>query len=363
MPSEVVDLPELDSLTITVLIDNANDPLSSVATGIPQRGELAGLVAGGRATTLGRDGGLRRNGGVRGDGDAADGPGRVVVFDKFGIACHGFSALATARAGGRSASVLFDAGPYADVWLGNAERLSIDLSSIDAVVLSHWHWDHSGALPAVVAAIADARRRAGRQPVLVNLHPDRPDQRGFMTPAGVFAMFPPEPALEAIAVAGAEIASHASVHPVADLFLVSGDIPRQTSYETGFPGHSSWRHGRMTPDPELHDERFLAARVRGRGVTVLSSCSHAGIVNVGLEARRLTGQPIDLLLGGYHLAGAAVEPRIEPTVRDLVELVEPRLIAPAHCTGWRATTALAVAAGSAGYAPSAVGTRYSLEGV
>ena len=52
--------------------------------------------------------------------------------------------------------MLFDVGPDADVWLANAGRLGIELATIDTVFLSHWHWDHSGALPAVVAAIAAA---------------------------------------------------------------------------------------------------------------------------------------------------------------------------------------------------------------
>ena len=95
-------------------------------------------------------------------------------------------------------------------------------------------------------------------------------------------------------------------HVVADLFLASGDIPRQTSFETGLPGHHTWRGDQVTLDPAIHDERFLAANVRGRGTTALTACSHAGVVNVGLEARRLLpDQPVDLLLGGYHLAGAA----------------------------------------------------------
>jgi 7,8-dihydropterin-6-yl-methyl-4-(beta-D-ribofuranosyl)aminobenzene 5'-phosphate synthase len=94
---------------------------------------------------------------------------------------------------------------------------------------------------------------------------------------------------------------------------------------------------------------------------VLSACSHAGIVNVGLEARRLLpDQPIDILLGGYHLAGAAVEDRIGPTVRDLSELIEPRVVAPGHCTGWRAAGALAAAFAPTQYAPSVVGSRYML---
>jgi 7,8-dihydropterin-6-yl-methyl-4-(beta-D-ribofuranosyl)aminobenzene 5'-phosphate synthase len=80
---------------------------------------------------------------------------------------------------------------------------------------------------------------------------------------------------------------------------------------------------------------------------------------VGLEARRLLPeQPVDLLLGGYHLAGATVENRIEPTVRDLTELVFPRIVAPGHCTGWRATAALVNAFSPTRCAPSVVGTRY-----
>jgi 7,8-dihydropterin-6-yl-methyl-4-(beta-D-ribofuranosyl)aminobenzene 5'-phosphate synthase len=115
----------------------------------------------------------------------------------------------------------------------------------------------------------------------------------------------------------------------------------------------------VTLDPEIHDERLLIANVAGRGTSVLTACSHAGVVNVGVEARRLQpSQPIDLLLGGYHLAGATVEDRIEPTVRDLRAIVVPRIVAPGHCTGWRAAAALADAFSPTGYAPSVFGTRY-----
>jgi 7,8-dihydropterin-6-yl-methyl-4-(beta-D-ribofuranosyl)aminobenzene 5'-phosphate synthase len=195
----------------------------------------------------------------------------------------------------------------------------------------------------------------------VDVHPDRPDQRGILTPLGIFAMLPPEPTIEAIETAGGHVVAHADAHSVGDLFLASGDIPRQTSYETGLAGHHSWRGDQVTLDLEIHDERFLAANVRGRGTTVFTACSHAGVVNVGLEARRLLPeQQIGLLLGGYHLAGTTVEDRVEPTVRDLAALVEPRIVAPGHCTGWRAAAALANAFSPGSYAPSVVGSRYVL---
>ena len=83
--------------------------------------------------------------------------------------------------------MLFDVGPYGDVWLANAERLAVDLSSIEVLFLSHWHWDHSGGITMVAAAIAEARRKAGLPPLVVDVHPDRPDQRGILTPFDVFA--------------------------------------------------------------------------------------------------------------------------------------------------------------------------------
>ena len=226
--------------------------------------------------------------------------------------------------GDRTATVLFDVGPYGDVWLANAERLAVDLSSIDVLFLSHWHWDHSGGIPTVVAAIAAARAQR-RSRAARRRCPPRPARP---------ARHPHAARHVRDASAGAHHRRHRSCrrssrrprrrHEVGDLFLASGDIPRQTSYETGLAGHHSWHGDQVTLDPEIHDERFLAANVRGRGTTVLTACSHAGVVNVGLEARRLVpDQPIDLLLGGYHLAGAAVEDRIDPTVRDLEEPRRP----------------------------------------
>ena len=62
------------------------------------------------------------------------------------LACHGFSALVTGRRGSEERSVLFDVGPSAEVWLANARRLGVRLTSIEAVCLSHWHAGHSGGL-------------------------------------------------------------------------------------------------------------------------------------------------------------------------------------------------------------------------
>jgi 7,8-dihydropterin-6-yl-methyl-4-(beta-D-ribofuranosyl)aminobenzene 5'-phosphate synthase len=99
----------------------------------------------------------------------------------------------------------------------------------------------------------------------------------------------------------------------------------------------------------------------GRGVTLLSACSHAGIVNACLGAKEhFPGSTIDLVLGGYHLAGKAMEARIEATVDDLERRIAPALVGPGHCTGWRAKARLADRFAPGRYAPSVVGTLYRL---
>lgn len=336
------DVAVLDELTITVVVDNETDTLSSVDAGVPQVPEIASL--------LGR---------VPAEPVAGGQPG-VCVFDRLCVACHGFSALVTARRGDEARTVLFDVGPYGRVWLDNAERLGLDLATIETVFLSHWHADHSAGFPTVVEAIAAARGAAGLAPPVVDLHPDRPDQRGTMLPSGTLVLLPPEPTFEALGAAGGTVETHAEAHPVADLLAASGEIARVTDYETGLDGHHTIRGGTCAPDPLILDERFLAAHVRGRGVTVLSACSHAGVVNACLGATALTGLPVDLVVGGYHLAGGSMERRIDATVRDLRERVGPRIVAPGHCTGWRAKAALAATFAPGGYGPSVVGTRYRL---
>jgi len=337
----------LDALEILVVVDNETDTLSSVDDGVPQIPEVAHLAA--------RTPPSRKH----------DGHDCKLVFDQLCCACHGLSVLVTGRRGGQVHRLLFDVGPYPDLWLDNARRLAIDLSTIEYVFLSHWHFDHSGGFPDVIAAIAKARRAAGLPAPIVDLHPDRPDQRGVLTPSGVMFMLPLEPTLADIARAGGEVVTHRDPHALCGgFFFGSGAIKRVTEYETGLVGHYSFRGEDGKPDPLIMDERFVAAHVPGRGVTVLSACSHAGIVNACLEAKtHFPNSPIDVVLGGYHLSGKAMEARIEPTVRDLQARIGPRLVAPGHCTGWRAKAKLAGTFAPGRYAPSVVGTMYRLNAV
>src|SRR5262249_11590706 len=258
-----VEIVALDALDLLVVVDNESDTLSSVDKGVPQLPELGRLVA--RVPHR----------------EPIDGHDCVEPRGHPCLACHGLSALVTGRRGSEERSVLFDVGPSDDVWLENARRLGVRLASIEAGCLSHGPADPRGGPPGVVAAIPRSPLDEGLPPPIVDLHPGRPDQRGIMTPTGTLVLLKPEPPFEALEGAGGRVTKHAEAHTLAGFFFVSGEIERETPYEAGFVGHHTVRGGHAVPDPLILDERFLAARVRGRGVSVLSSCSHAGVVNAG----------------------------------------------------------------------------------
>jgi len=270
---------------------------------------------------------------------------------------HGLALAITAYRGEERRTLLFDAGPEGQTFLRNCGVLGVDLGAVDAVVLSHGHWDHAGGLVAAVQAIARIR---APETVPCYVHPGMFAQRGMARPAGTVVPLGPVPAIDELAGAGAEVVSTREPQWLADgMFYVSGEIPRTTAYEQGLPGQLRRADdGSWEPDPLLMDERFVSVHVRGKGQFVFSACSHAGIVNVLRHAKStFPSVPLYGAMGGLHLSGTN-ERIIPETVSDLRQF-GLRLLAAGHCTGWRAMSALAQAFGDE-LAPSAVGKRYVL---
>jgi 7,8-dihydropterin-6-yl-methyl-4-(beta-D-ribofuranosyl)aminobenzene 5'-phosphate synthase len=141
--------------------------------------------------------------------------------------------------------------------------------------------------------------------------------------------------------------------------LITGEVARTTGYEPGFPPQQAWLDGRWEPDPLVLDDQALIVNVSGRGLVVITGCGHAGVVNIARYAQRLCrDEPLYALIGGFHLAGPVFEPLIPRVVAALAEL-NPGVIVPAHCTGWRAQHALA-ARFPAAFIPNSVGTTFDL---
>lgn len=271
-------------------------------------------------------------------------------------AAHGLSCAITAWRGETARTLLFDTGPEVNVFERNVERLGFDIGCVNGLVLSHGHWDHCGAM---LRALEMIQLRNGGRPVPTYMHPDIYRSRAMKAPDGSMRRLADVPSQSALEKEGATVV-HAREPQVVldDLFYVSGEIPRVTAFESGMPGQyrQSMDGSTWEPDPLLMDERYVAVKVRGKGVVVFTACSHAGVVNVLTDARASSPDaPLYGVFGGFHLSGAN-----EKIIPETIEGLRPfglEVIAAAHCTGWRAVGALAAAFGDA-VAPSAVGKLY-----
>ncbi len=323
-------LQPVDRLEIQVLVDNLTDSLSSVPSNVTL--EWPALMRAGM---------------------------RELSGSCQCCANHGLSLVVTAYRGADKHTVLFDAGPVEFAVEYNGTRLGIDFGAVEAVVLSHGHWDHAGGLPMALELI---RRANGGRTVPCYLHPGMFRKRALPLPGGALLPIRDIPSPEDLAAKGAGVICTTEPQTLLDhMFYVSGEIPRVTPFEKGFPGHmrqsedgQSWE-----PDPLIMDERLLAAQVKDKGIVVFTACSHAGVINVLTHAHAsFSPVPLHAVAGGLHVAGGN-EKIIAESVRDIGKF-GLKLIAAGHCTGWRAVNALAQAYGDKVVVPLAVGKIFAI---
>jgi 7,8-dihydropterin-6-yl-methyl-4-(beta-D-ribofuranosyl)aminobenzene 5'-phosphate synthase len=326
-PVPQVVLEPVDAVEITALMDNVTDIFMPDQGPARRPGPLAGrtrasaIMAGGRAP------------------DAL-------------LAEHGFSMLVDVHRGASTHRLLFDAGTSPDGVVENMRRLDIDPGSIEAVVCSHGHFDHTTGIDGLIRAV-------GRTNMPVLIHPHFWRRRRVLLP-GIEPWEIPSVSRRALADAGFDVLEAAQPSFLLDgSVLVTGEVPRVTGYEPGFPPQQAWLGGGWEPDPLVLDDQAIVISVRDKGLIVLTGCGHAGIVNICHHARRLTGgQPLYAAMGGFHLNGPLFEPLIPRVLDDLQEM-GPQLLVPAHCTGWRAQHAMSRRFGEA-FIPNTVGSRFRL---
>lgn len=285
--------------------------------------------------------------------------------------------MQTAKRGEKSHTMLFDTGPEGSAWCRNATRLRADIATIEHVHLSHWHRDHSGGMLEALKMICAAKRTKPEQPsgtseniaseaaVVVDVHPDRPDYRGMVTPTGAIVSLEADPTFSEIEAAGGLLRKHDDIHTVLDdFFLVSGHIPRRTPYETGIRGALRYTSStsEWIPDEIIQDERMVICHLRGKGLVVFTGCSHAGLINVCRHALELGGSgkddlPLYGVVGGFHLADNRPD-KLAASLEGL-KILGPKVLMPGHCTGWKFKFMIEQDM-PAVLAPSFCGTKYTL---
>lgn len=309
MVNQTIAIREVDGVEIVSLMDNSVDFISTI-----QRKEVQ-QVRNWVKDRMGRE--------------------WIKKYFRLPFAEHGFSVLIRVLRDGKSHLVLFDTGISPEGVVSNAKGMGLNLAEIESIVLSHGHFDHFGGLLKVLQAI-------NKRDLPIIVHEDMFKVRGVTNPDGTVRKFPTFPAENQVKLG--KYVRTKQPYPVADdTMLVTGEIARKTDFEKGFPQHRALVDGKWQPDPWIWDDRGIVINVKQKGLVVISGCAHAGIVNTILYAQQITGiAKVYAIMGGFHLAGKECEPRISQTVKKLKQL-NPTVIVPSHCTGWRGIYAIAEA--------------------
>lgn len=265
---------------------------------------------------------------------------------------HGYSLSVTVHRDGGIDRILYDAGLSRDGTIHNLDVLGFDPKDYRAVVLSHGHADHHGGLEGLYGRVRES------MPLVVHPHAWR--DRKVVFPTGVEIQMPP-PSHNDLDREGWEVVEERGPSLLlGNSVLVTGQIARTTEFEKGFPLQQTRTNGAWEPDTWIWDDQAIAINVRGKGLVILSSCSHSGVINILRHVRKVTGiDHIHGFIGGLHLTGGLFEPIMPATLDELIA-IGPDLVVPGHCTGWRATHQISARLPSA-YAASNVGTTFLFE--
>jgi 7,8-dihydropterin-6-yl-methyl-4-(beta-D-ribofuranosyl)aminobenzene 5'-phosphate synthase len=225
--------------------------------------------------------------------------------------------------------ILFDTGYNNMGVLHNMEMLAVDPNEMEAIVLSHAHMDHTGALHAILGKISD--------PIPLVVHPDAFLHPRFLEEKdGSKKRFPRTLVRQDLDQKNVKILESRTPTSILNAsILVTGEIERTTEFERGMPNALIERDGNLVPDP-IMDDQALVINLSGKGLVVISGCSHAGIINTVRYAKKLTGvEKVYAVLGGFHLSGAFFEKILKRTIDELKAL-SPAVVVPMHCTGRKA---------------------------
>jgi 7,8-dihydropterin-6-yl-methyl-4-(beta-D-ribofuranosyl)aminobenzene 5'-phosphate synthase len=296
-----IKIPEVEKITITIITDNYYDALRSDDK-IAKRYAIP--------------------------------PGASILNTSL-HAEHGLAYHVETVVNGESHPFLFDFGVDFLRIKRNMELLNIDFNKLEALGLSHNHFDHQAALVELLKSKKE------------EIHQGIPFYVGEQTFVGTYMRrrdgnITNLEALKREDIEGlgfVKIIEIKSPTPIVSGAYLTGKIEQVTEYEK-VPAVFLIKKGDKFEQEYFIGEQAVVSDVKGKGLVVLSGCAHRGIVNAVKQAQRMTGvEKVHAVLGGFHLVGAQPE-IIQSTIAD-IKVIAPEYVVPTHCTGFEAITALA----------------------
>ena len=307
-----IQIPTVDKLTMRVLIDQAHDQ----------------FLRGSTVKTVVHE--------APGAGRSAD--ARNVLHNQWGL-----SLFLESQRDQEQRAMMLDFGYTAAALINNIGLLKVDPGKIQALIVSHGHIDHYGGLIGFLEKYrsvfpADLKLYAGGEDNFC--HRLRGSAPGQLSEGGT---------LDRREIAAQKVTTVLCETPtvIAGHAFTTGKIKRN-SMERVLPngfvdytkdgasceyGHytAAELQGKFVPDEHVH-EHATCFNIRGKGLVVISSCGHAGIVNSVRQAQEISGVPkVHAIVGGFHL-GPAPADYLKRVVADIKKL-EPDVVVPMHCSG------------------------------
>src|SRR5215475_1727099 len=307
-----IEVPTIDKLTMRVLIDQAHDQFLRGST-------------------------------VKGVVHEGPGPGRSADARNVSHNQWGLSLFLESQRDQESRAIMLDFGYTAAALINNIGLMNVDPSKIQALIVSHGHIDHYGGLIGFLgqfrsALPADLKLYAGGEDNfchrLSGTTPGQLGENGTLVRREIDAHKVTTVLCETPTV----IAGHAFTTGKIKRNSIERVLPNGFVDYSGESAGCAYSHftaaelqGKIVPDEHVH-EHATCFNIRGKGLVVISSCGHVGIVNSVRQAQEVSGiQKIHAIVGGFHLGPAPAE-YLTQVVAEIKKL-EPDVVIPMHCSG------------------------------
>ncbi len=231
-----------------------------------------------------------------------------LTYDRALLAEHGLSFFLESP----KQKILFDTG-QSDIFIRNANVLNIDLNKADSLIISHGHYDHTGGIKHFLEINSKAK-------IYIKQEAFNKKYSKFRESGIPYSHEIPEERI---------IYTNETTQLEEGLFIISNILPENILYEKDNPGMYVETGGVKYKD-NFADEQYLVT-MNDNGISIITGCSHLGIVNILNDAVNRFGLPLNYLVGGLHTSNSP-ENEIKLIIKQL-EYYNPKGIALSHCTG------------------------------